>query len=112
MSLQKVCVMYVVLPENYLMIRKVIPYRLDAQEKPGNARVLQPVSMSATGECITDVQTFITRALIWEKNLGQRSNSAKNMPDVKKVGWNKELQQDVVLPSNSKKILKKDIQEK
>ena len=79
MSMQKVCVMYVVLPENYLMIRKVIPYRLDAQEKPGNARVLQPVSMSATGGCITDVQTFTMRALIREKKLGQRSNSAKNI---------------------------------
>ena len=29
----------------------------------------------------------------------------KHMPDVKKVGWDKELQQDVVLPSNSKKFL-------
>ena len=79
MSMQKVCVMYVVLPENYLMIRKVIPYRLDAQEKPGNARVLQPASTSATGGCITDVQTFTMRALIREKKLGQRSNSAKNI---------------------------------
>ena len=34
------------------------------------------------------------------------------MADVKKVGWDKELQQDVVLPSNSKKILKKVIQKK
>ena len=32
------------------------------------------------------------------------------MLDVKKVGWDKELQQDVVLPSNSKKFLKKVIQ--
>ena len=45
--------------------------------------------------------------------LGQRSiSSAINMPDVKKVGWDKELQQDVVLPSNSKKIIKKVIQKK
>ena len=36
----------------------------------------------------------------------------KHMPDVKKVGWDKELQQDVVLPSNSKKIIKKVIQKK
>ena len=77
--MQKVCVMYAVLPKNYLMIRKVIPYRLDGQEKPGNARVLQPVSMSGTGGCITDVQTFTTRALTREKKLGQRSNSAKNI---------------------------------
>ena len=77
--MQKVCVMYAVLPKNYLMIRKVIPYRLDGQEKPGNARVLQPVSMSGTGGCITDVQTFPTRALTREKKLGQRSNSAKNI---------------------------------
>ena len=31
----------------------------------------------------------------------------KHMSDVKKVGWDKELQQDVVLPSNSKKFLEK-----
>ena len=36
----------------------------------------------------------------------------KHMADVKKVGWDKELQQDVVLPFNSKKIFKKVIQKK
>ena len=36
----------------------------------------------------------------------------KHLPDVKKVGWDKELQQDVVLPSNSNKFFKKVIQKK
>ena len=36
----------------------------------------------------------------------------KHMPDVQKIGWDKELQQDVVLPSNSKKFLKKVIKNK
>ena len=36
----------------------------------------------------------------------------KHMPDVQKVGWDKELQQDVALPSNSKKFLKKVIKNK
>ena len=36
----------------------------------------------------------------------------KHMPDVQKVGCDKELQQDVVLPSNSKKFLKKVIKNK
>ena len=30
----------------------------------------------------------------------------KHMPDVKKVGWDEKVQQDVVLPSSSKKFLK------
>ena len=34
------------------------------------------------------------------------------MPDVKKIGCDKELQQNVVLPSNSKEFLKKVIQKK
>ena len=36
----------------------------------------------------------------------------KHMPSVQKVGWDKELQQDVVLPSNSKKFLKKFLKNK
>ena len=55
MSRQKICLMYVVLPRNYLKNMKVIPFGLFAQEKPANARVLLPVSMSVTGGCITDV---------------------------------------------------------
>ena len=34
------------------------------------------------------------------------------MQDVKKVEWDKELQQNVVLPSNSKKFLKKVFKKK
>ena len=75
-----------------------------------------PQNINATGGCITDVHIFTMKTLILEKEqcqLGQRSiSSAINMPDVKKVGWDKELQQDVVLPSNSKKFIKKVIQKK
>ena len=53
--MQKICLMYVVLPRNYLKNMKGIPFGLFAQEKPANARVLLPVSMSVTGGCITDV---------------------------------------------------------
>ena len=34
------------------------------------------------------------------------------MPDVKKIGCDKELKQDVMLPYNSKKFLEKVIQKK
>ena len=47
--------MYAALPGNHLKIRKVIPFGLRAQEKPANARVLRPVSVSTTGGCITAV---------------------------------------------------------
>ena len=43
-SMKKICVLYAVLPGNHLlMIRKVIPYGLRAQEKPANARALRSV---------------------------------------------------------------------
>ena len=51
----KICVMYLVLPRNYLKNMKVIPFGLFAKEKPANAGVLLPVSMSVTGGYITDV---------------------------------------------------------
>ena len=46
---------YVVLPGNHLKIMKLIPFGLDAQGKLENVRVLLPLSMSATGGCITGV---------------------------------------------------------
>ena len=55
MSMQKICVVYAVLPGNHLKIRKVIPFGLHVQKRPANAGVLQPVSMIATGGCLIDV---------------------------------------------------------
>ena len=53
--MQKMSVAYVVLPGNHLKIMKLIPFGLDAQGKLENVRVLLPLSMSATGGCITGV---------------------------------------------------------
>ena len=47
MSMQKMCPV--------LKIRREIPFGFYAQEKPANARVLWPVSMSSTGGCIKDM---------------------------------------------------------
>ena len=55
MSMQKICVVYGLLPGNHLKIRKVTPFGLQAQKRPANAGVLQPVSMIATGGCLIDV---------------------------------------------------------
>ena len=60
MSMQKMCVMYAVLPGNHLKTKETILSGLGAQEKPANVKVLIPVKMSATGGCITDVETFTT----------------------------------------------------
>ena len=55
MPMQKMCLVYAVLPRNHLKTRKVILFGLGAQEKPANVKILLPVNMIATGGCMTDV---------------------------------------------------------
>ena len=110
MSMEKICVVYAVLPGNSLVEdRKVIPYGLRAQEKPANARVLRSVDCDwwVHNRCLN---IYYESSDAGEKTWAKKDFCQKHMPDMKKVGWDKELQQDVVLPSNSKKFLKKVIQ--
>ena len=112
MSMEKICVVYAVLPGNHLLkIRKVIPYGLRAQEKPANARALWSVDCDwwVHNRCLN---IYYESSGAGEKTLAKKHFCQKHMPDVKKIGCDKELQQNVVLPSNSKEFLKKVIQKK
>ena len=112
MSMEKICVVYAVLPGNHLLkIRKVIPYGLHAQEKPANARALRSVDCDwwVHNRCLN---IYYKSSGAGEKTLAKKHFCQKHMPDVKKIGCDKELQQNVVLPSNSKEFLKKVIQKK
>ena len=84
MSMQKICVVYAVLPGNHLKIWKMIPFGLRAQEKPAKCKSTAACKQSATGKCMTDVWTFTT------KTDARRKTWAKNQ-DMKKVEWDKEL---------------------
>ena len=55
MSMQKICVVYAVLPGNHLKICKMIPFGLRAQEKPAKCKSTAACKQSATGKCMTDV---------------------------------------------------------
>ena len=110
--MEKICVVYAVLLGNHLLkTRKVIPYGLLVQEKPANARVLQSVDCDwwVYNRCLN---IYYQSSDAGEKTWAKKHFCQKHMPDVKKVGWDKELQQDVVLPSNSKKSLKKSYSKK
>ena len=48
-----------------------------------NARVLQPVSMSATSKCMTDVWTFTTKTLTLEERLEQRIKMWKKLNEIR-----------------------------
>ena len=105
------CVVYAVLLGNQLKIRKVIPFGMGVEEKTHKCK-----SSTACWKHECDWWVHNRCVIIHYENTdaGEKAMSIwakmhfvcqKHMPDVKKVGWDKELQQDVVLPSNPKKFL-------
>ena len=104
--MQKICVVYAVLPGNHLKIWKMIPFGLRAQEKPAKCKSTAACKQSATGKCMTDVWTFTTKTLTPEEKLEQRIKIWKKLNEMRSSNrmW--------CYHQIQKKILKKVIQEK